>query len=58
MPEVMQIMVNIMPLTQGIKILKVAVLGLPLTDVTFAIVAMTVLAAVCIGISIRYFRWE
>ena len=58
MPEVMQKMVNIMPLTQGIKILKVAVLGLPLTDVTFAIVAMTVLAAVCIGISIRYFRWE
>ena len=58
MPGAMQKVVNILPLTQGIKILKAAVLGLPLTDVTFAIVAMTVLAAVCIGISMRYFRWE
>lgn len=58
MPEVMQKIVNVLPLTQGIKILKAASLGLPMGNVTVGILVMVAISVVCIGISAKYFRWE
>ncbi len=58
MPVPMQKVVDIMPLTQGIKILKAATLGESPDAVTVPVIVMLVLAAVCIGCSIRFFRWE
>ena len=58
MPEAMQRIVDILPLTQGIKILKNAALGLPIGDVTAAIIIMLVIAVICSIISVRFFRWE
>ena len=58
MPEALQQAADILPLTQGIKILKAASLGLPLDDVLIPVIVMVVLAAVCISISLRCFKWE
>lgn len=58
MPDSMQKIVNIMPLTQGIKILKNATLGLPVENVTGAVVFMLVSAVICNAIAIKFFRWE
>ena len=58
MPKMMQRVVDILPLTQGVKILKAAVLGLPLTNVAVSIVIMAILTIICIGISVKCFKWE
>lgn len=58
MPPVLQTLADGMPLTQGIKILKAATLGLPMRTSLLPAVLLTVLAAVCIGVSVRCFRWE
>lgn len=58
MPAAMQKAADILPLTQGIKILKAATLGLPLDNVLLPIIAMAAIAVVCSFIAIKYFRWE
>lgn len=58
MPPVLQKVVDFLPLTQGIKLLKAASLGLPIDSVTLPIVIMVALAVLCIGVSIKFFRWE
>ena len=58
MPGWMQKIVNILPLTQGIRILKNAALGLPAGNVTGAVLVMLLIAAVCTTIAVRFFRWE
>ncbi len=58
MPTTMQRVVDILPLTQGIKILKSAVLDLPIDNVLLPIIAMTSIAFICSFIAVRFFRWE
>lgn len=58
MPTAMQKVVNILPLTQGIKILKSATLGLPMDNAMLPIMAMTVIAVICSFIAIKFFKWE
>ncbi len=58
MPAALQKVADIMPLTQGIKLLKAASLGLPADGVILPIIIMTALAIVCVGVSIRFFKWE
>ena len=58
MPVGMQKVVDLMPLTQGIKILKAAVLGESLTQVGASIGVMLAMALICMACSIKYFRWE
>lgn len=58
MPDFMQKIVNILPLTQGIKILKNAVLGLPVENVMGAAIFMLLIVIVCITIAIKFFRWK
>lgn len=58
MPGAMQKVVDILPLTQGIKILKNAVLGLSVENVMGAVIFMAVLAVICCTIAIKFFRWE
>lgn len=52
MPVAMQHVVDFFPLTQGIKILKNASLGLPVENAVLSI------AIVCTIIGVRYFKWE
>lgn len=58
MPQAIQKLCDLMPLTQGIKILKCASLGLNINYVILPTVFMCVLSSVCIGICLKYFRWE
>lgn len=58
MPPLLQKVADIMPLTQGIKLMKAASLGLPIEDVLMPVLILTGLMVVCIGISLRFFRWE
>lgn len=58
MPKVLQSIADVLPLTQGIKLLKAASLGLPIDNAFLPIIIMAVLAIVCIGVSIKFFKWE
>lgn len=58
MPGALQKIADILPLTQGIKLLKAASLGLPIENVFVPIIVMVVLAVICIGVSLLFFKWE
>jgi len=47
-----------MPLTQGIKILKAAILGTDIGNVWISVILMLVMAIMFIIGSIKFFRWE
>ncbi|MCC5894094.1 MAG: ABC transporter permease [Alkalibacterium sp.] len=54
MPSAMQSVSEIMPLTQGIKLLKAISLGYPVENVWFALTSLIALAV----LSVSYFKWE
>jgi ABC-2 type transport system permease protein len=58
MPKGLQMASDILPLTQGIKLLKAASLGLPMEGVLVSILSIAILALICIGISLKSFKWE
>ncbi len=58
MPKALQRISDFMPLTQGIKLLKAASLGLPMDGVLLPTIVMGSLALICTGVSIRFFKWE
>lgn len=58
MPAALQKAADILPLTQGIKLLKAASLGLPAHNVVIPSLVMLILAVICTSASIRYFKWE
>ena len=58
MPKRLQMVSDILPLTQGIKLLKATSIGLPLDGVLVSIFWVTILAVICIGVSLKSFKWE
>lgn len=58
MPSALQKVADVLPLTQGIKLLKAATLGLGADRVLVPAVMMSVLALICITISVKCFKWE
>jgi len=58
MPAALQKAADILPLTQGIKLLKAASLGLPMNSVLVPVIVIIVIAVVCTGVSLRFFKWE
>lgn len=58
MPPAMQKVADILPLTQGIKILKAASLGETLDHIALPIVVLVAICMICFGIAIRFFKWE
>ncbi len=58
MPVALQKIADILPLTQGIKLLKAASLGLPIESVFIPVVVMGVIAVICTTVSLRFFKWE
>ncbi|MBY9079376.1 ABC transporter permease [Paenibacillus sp. HN-1] len=58
MPRALQKAADLLPLTQGIKMLKAASLDMPMESVILPITIMFVLAVICVGISLRLFKWE
>jgi ABC-2 type transport system permease protein len=58
MPVPLQRVADILPLTQGIKLLKAASLGLPINSVLIPVIVMLVIAVICTALSLRFFKWE
>ena len=58
MPAVFQKAADLLPLTQGIKLLKAASLGQPMDNVFIPVMVMIGIAVICISISLRFFKWE
>lgn len=58
MPAALQKMADVLPLTQGIKLLKAASLGLTMEAAWLPLVIMAALIVVCGGIALKCFRWE
>ena len=58
MPNIMKSIVDVFPLTQGIKILKSAILGQPVENIIIPIVIMLIITAICSIVVIKCFKWE
>lgn len=58
MPSSLQKISNLLPLTQGIKLLKVSSLGLPVNNVLFSVLIIFFVIIFCVFISIKFFKWE
>lgn len=58
MPDFMQKIVSIFPMTQGIQLMKAAFLDLSVENSGLPIIGMGVVAIICFSIAIRFFRWE
>ena len=58
MPAAFQKAADLLPLTQGIKLLKAASLGQPTDNVFIPVMVMIGIAVICISISLRFFKWE
>lgn len=58
MPAALQKVADLLPLTQGIKLLKAASLGLESHSILIPMLVMLVLAMICTGVSLKFFKWE
>ena len=58
MPKAMQKIVSFFPLTQGITMMKHAFLGTGTGSVLLPVCVMAGVTVVCVGLAIRFFRWE
>ena len=58
MPPVMQRIVGIFPLTQGLTMMKHAFLGVSMGNILLPVCVMVGVAALCTGLAVRFFRWE
>ena len=58
MPTALQRIADILPLTQGIKLLKAASLGLPIEVAWLPLVVMLALIIIYGGIAVKFFKWE
>lgn len=58
MPTTLQKIADILPLTQGIKLLKSTSLNLMIDSVIIPIVVMSVITIICIGAALKFFKWE
>lgn len=59
MPQALQKVADLLPLTQGIKLLKSVSLNLTTdSNIIIPIMVMTTVTIICTFISIRFFKWE
>jgi ABC-2 type transport system permease protein len=58
MPSGLKVFSDVFPLTQGIKLLKSAVLGTPVSLELSGILVLAAIAVVTYGIALKTFRWE
>ena len=58
MPQAMQKLVSLFPLTQGITLMKNTFLGIAQGNILLPVCVMLAVTAVCTAIAIRFFRWE
>lgn len=57
-PSGLQRVANMLPLTQGIKLMKAVSMGVNLEDVWKIVVLLVGITLICTVISVKTFRWE
>jgi len=57
-PRPLQAAAQVLPMTQGIKLLKSAVVGSPADGVLVPIIALSAIAIASYSISVKFFRWN
>ena len=57
-PSVLQKVADILPLAQGIKLLKSASLNLSIDNEILPILVISILVVICSSVAIKFFRWE
>ncbi len=55
MPEMMQKMIGVFPMTQGIQLMKATSLGLSVENIWLPVVIMVAVVILCVGVTIRFF---
>lgn len=58
MPSAMQKVADVLPLTQGIKILKSTMTGESLSDVILPVIMLISISVICVGVAIKWFKWD
>ena len=58
MPDIMQNVISIFPMIQGIQLMKTAFLGLPADNIVTPIIVMVIVTVLCTSVAIKYFKWE
>lgn len=58
MPKTLQSVMSVLPLTQGIKLMKGVVLNHEITSNLTQIAIILIIAILCTGVSLRFFKWE
>lgn len=58
MPDALQKAARLLPLTQGIKLLKAASLGSDAGSAAISVIIMALIAVLCSAIAFRCFKWE
>lgn len=58
MPETMQKVISIFPLTQGIQLMKASFLGLPAENINLSVAVMAAVTVVCTVMTVKWFKWE
>jgi ABC-2 type transport system permease protein len=58
MPRGAQAAMDFLPLTQGIKLLKTASLGLPADNGVLSVLVLGAVTIICVIVSLRFFKWE
>lgn len=57
-PSGLQKIVNVLPLTQGIKLMKAVSMGMELENIWRIVVLLVGITVICTSISVKVFRWE
>lgn len=58
MPAALQRAADLLPLTQGVKLLKATSLGAPIESVSIPIAILLITVSICTVISLTFFKWE
>ena len=58
MPKAMQKIVRVVPLTQGLTMMKNAFLGVRTGGILLPLCVMLGVAVLCTVLAVRFFRWE
>jgi len=57
MPGVMQKIVSLFPLTQGIQLMKATSLGQPVEHIWIPVAVMMAVTVICTGVAVKCFKW-
>lgn len=58
MPDIMQKIVLLFPLTQGIQLMKATFLGLPVNNLWLSVAVMGAVTIICTCTAVKCFKWE